>query len=211
MKDVDQLIAQLAEDAANVRPALSPYPASLVLIGAALVYLAISLAVSGLRPDLVQALGRPWFIAEIAVLFMLFITASLSAVLLSFPDFHQKRRLVFAPAWTFAIFLVVILLAWNADNPPAALPKHNIECTSCIVLVALLPTAWTFFFMRKFASTHFHWAGSVAILTAFSIGALWLRLQEVNDSILHVIEWHYLPMLAAGLVGHWMGRWLLRW
>jgi hypothetical protein len=65
--------------------------------------------------------------------------------------------------------------------------------------------------MRNFASTHYRWAGSIAILSAFSVGALWLRLQEVNDSIVHVIEWHYLPMLAVGVVGLWLGKWLLKW
>jgi hypothetical protein len=211
MTHIDQLIAQLTDDASAVRPAPHPYLASLILIGAALLYLAISLAISGVRPDLGQALRRPWFVAEVSVLFLLLSSASVSAVLLSFPDFHQKRRLVLLPAWTFAIFLAVMFFAWHADQPPAALPKHNIECTTCIILLAILPTAWTFFFMRKFASTHFHWAGSVAILAAFSVGALWLRLQEVNDSILHVIEWHYLPMLVAAAVGHWMGKWLLKW
>ncbi len=121
------------------------------------------------------------------------------------------RPLVLAPLWMFALFLVVILFAWLADKPPAALPEHNYQCTSCIVLVALLPSGWTFFTMRKYASTHFRWAGIIAILSAFSVAALWLRLQEVNDSIAHVVEWHYLPMLAFGVVGLWAGKWLLKW
>jgi hypothetical protein len=50
-------------------------------------------------------------------------------------------------------------------------------------------------------STHYRLAGSVALLSAFSVGALWLRLHEANDSIVHVIEWHYLPILAIGIAG----------
>jgi len=65
--------------------------------------------------------------------------------------------------------------------------------------------------MRKYASTHYRLAGSVALLSAFSVGAMWLRLHEVNDSIAHVIEWHYLPMLAIGLIGLWLGRVVLKW
>ena len=34
-------------------------------------------------------------------------------------------------------------------------------------------------------------AGGIALLCAFSVGALWLRLHEVNDSILHLFQWHY--------------------
>ena len=65
--------------------------------------------------------------------------------------------------------------------------------------------------MRKYASTHYRLAGSVALLSAFSVGALWLRLHEVNDSIVHVIEWHYLPMLVIGLIGLGLGQRVLKW
>lgn len=211
MKDFEQLVAKLTDDASIVKPAPHPYLLSLRLIGAATMYLVVALAVSGVRPDWARAVGQPWFVTEIVALFMVFITASLSAALISFPDLHQKRRLVLAPLWMFAVFLVVILLAWLGENPLVALPEHSYQCTSCIFLVALLPAGWTFFTMRKLASTHYRWAGSIAILSAFSVGALWLRLQEVNDSIVHVVEWHYLPMLAFGVVGLWVGKWLLKW
>jgi hypothetical protein len=65
--------------------------------------------------------------------------------------------------------------------------------------------------MRKYASTHYRLAGSVALLFSFSVGALWLRLHEMTDSIVHVIEWHYLPMLVIGIVGLWLGQRLLKW
>ncbi len=211
MKDFDQLIAQLADDAPTIKPAPHPYSLSLKWIGAATLYIAVSLTVSGVRPDWRQAFTQPWFVAEVATLLVLFIATSLSAALLSFPDLHQKRTLAFAPLWILGLFLVLMLLSWSADNPPAALPEHSFQCTLCIILVALLPTGWTFYAMRNFASTHYRWAGSIAILSAFSVGALWLRLQEVNDSIVHVIEWHYLPMLAVGVVGLWLGKWLLKW
>jgi len=70
----------------------------------------------------------------------------------------------------------VMFLAWQADNPPAPLPVHSFECTRSIALLSLLPAAWMFYMMRKFASTHYHWAGSIAFLFAFSVGALWERV-----------------------------------
>ncbi|MGC2456813.1 MAG: DUF1109 domain-containing protein [Gallionellaceae bacterium] len=211
MADIEQLVAELAHDAAAVQPAPHPYVLSLKWIGAAAVYLAVSLAVSGLRPDLAHALQQPWYIAEVVALLLIFIATSFSAALLAFPDLHQKRKLAFAPAVIFALFLLVMLFAWRADNPPAPLPEHSFQCTISIILVSLLPMAWTFHAMRKFASTHYHLAGGIALLSAFSVGALWLRLHEVNDSIVHVVEWHYLPMLACGLIGLWLGKVVLKW
>ena len=211
MKDFEQLVADLADEASPVKPAPHPYLSCVRLVGIAAAYLVVTLAVFGVRHDWAQAIARPWFVAELVALFMIFVTASLSASLLSFPDLHQKRGQAFTPLWMFALFLVVMFFAWRADSPAATLPEHTIECTSCIVLLALLPATWVFYTMRQLASTHSQWAGGIAILAAFSLGALWLRLQEVNDSIQHVIEWHYLPMLAFAVLGLSMGRWLLRW
>jgi hypothetical protein len=211
MANIDELIDKLAQDTAAVQPAPHPFALSAKWILAAVAYLIVSLMFTGMRHDLMAKLGDPWFIAEMAALAGIFFTTSSSAALLSFPDIHQMRRAVFAPAITFALFVLVIFFAWRADDPPAPLPIHSFECTSMIALFSLLPAVWTFFQMRKFASTHSRWAGCIAVLFAFSIGAIWLRLNELNDSIIHVIEWHYLPMIAAGLVGMWLGKIVLKW
>lgn len=211
MKDLDKLVADLANDSAVVRPAPHPYMLGAGLIGATAAYLAVLLAFSGLRPDLACALAQPWFIAEIAVLLLILVSTTLSAALLAFPDLHQKRIPAILPAFIFALLWLAILLAWHADNPPAPLPVHSFECSLSIALSALLPAAWTFYTLRKYACTHYYWAGGIAVLSAFSTGALWLRLHEINDSIPHVVEWHYLPMIAAGMLGVWLGKLLLRW
>ncbi|TAJ81235.1 MAG: DUF1109 domain-containing protein [Gallionellaceae bacterium] len=211
MATLDDLVASLAQEATAVKPAPHPFALSLRWIGAAAIYLAVALAFSGLRPDLMEQLNAPWFAAEIAALLGIFVATALSAALLAFPDLHQKRGLALAPAWTFALFLLVLFFAAGADTPPAALPVHSFECTLGITLMALLPAAWTFYAMRGFASTHCRLAGSAALLSAFSAGALWLRLHEATDSIAHVIGWHYLPMLGIGLLGLWLGKRLLKW
>ena len=209
--NIDKLIEELAQEGTPVKRAQHPYVLSLQWIFIALAYLAISLSISGTRHDLWADLHHFWFSAEIAALVAIFITTSLSAALLSYPDLHQKQRIAFAPVVAFALFTFIMLFAWHADSPPAPLPMHSFECTLSITLVSLLPVAWIIFVMRKYASTHSQWAGGIAFLYAFSIGALWLRLYEMNDSIWHVLIWHYLPMIAFGLLGMWPGKKLLKW
>lgn len=211
MENIENLIDRLARDAAPVNPAPHPFMLSLGWVTGAAIYLVVSLWLSGLRPDLAQKLQEPWFVAELAALALLFVAASLSAAVLAFPDLHQMRKAAWAPAGLFALFVAIILFAWRADAPPAPLPMHSFECTASITLFSLLPAVWTFFSMRRFASTHYRWAGSIALLSAFSVGALWLRLHELNDSIIHVIQWHYLPMLGIGLIGWWLGKRVLKW
>ena len=211
MKNINDLIAELAQDAPTGKSAPHPFMLSLVWITAAVVYLSGLMMFSGVRPDLLLKRNEPWFAAEMATLIGICIATSLSAALLSFPDIYQMRRVVFAPAFTFIVFVWTLFFAWNADMPPAPLPVHSFKCTATITLLAILPAAWIFFVMQKFASTHCYWAGSIAMLFAFSVGAIWLRLYEVNDSITHVIAWHYLPMIGFGLLGIWLGKIVLKW
>lgn len=211
MENIDDLVTRLAQEATAVKPAPHPFMLSLQWMGIATIYLAVALALSGLRPDILEAFHRPWFVAEVAALLGIFIVTSVSAALLAFPDLHQKRLLALAPTWLFAVFLLILFFAWRADSPAASLPAHSFECTLGITLMALLPALWTFYSMRKYASTHYRLAGSVALLSAFSVGALWLRLHEETDSITHVIAWHYLPMFAIGVIGLWLGKRLLKW
>lgn len=211
MANIDELIDKLAQDGKAVKPAHHPVVLSLEWITIAVFYLAVALMISGIRSDLVAKLHETWFAAEIATLFAIFIATSFSAALLSFPDLHQMRRIVIAPAIMFALFALVMYFAWHADHPPSIPPIHSIECTMSITMLAILPAIWIFFVMRRFASTHQYWAGSIALLSAFSIGALWLRLYEPTDSIMHVIEWHYFPMIAIGAIGLWLGKIILKW
>lgn len=211
MANIDDLVANLAQDAAAVEPAPHPFMLSLKWTGAAVAYLAISLALSGPRPDLLERFHHTWFVAEIVTLLGIFIVTTLSTALLAFPDLHQKRRLAYSPIVAFTLFLVVMFFAWRADSPPSPLPVHSFECTLGITLMAWLPAAWAFYSLRSYASTHYRLAGSAALLSAFSVGALWLRLHEVTDSITHLVEWHYLPMLVIGLGGLWLGKVLLKW
>jgi hypothetical protein len=211
MGNIDELVESLARDASAVKPAPHPFVQAAKWLAGAAAYIAISLAVSGLRPDWMAMLSDPWFVAEAVLLFAILAATALSGALLAFPDLHQKRRVAFAPAVMLALFALIVALSWQADSPPAPLPAHSFQCTGSITLFALLPAAWVLYGLRRFASTHYRLAGGVALLYAFSIGALWLRLHELNDSLLHVIEWHYLPMVGFGILGLWLGRVLLKW
>lgn len=211
MADIDKLVATLSADARPVRPAPHPYKLWALSLGAGAVYLALMLAFSGLRPDIMTKLYTPWFVAEIVTLILIFASASLSTALLAYPDLHQMRHTTYAPAYALSLFLLVMLLSWQADSPLTLLPEHGYQCTLDIILFALPPAMWTLYVVRKLASTHYRLAGSIALLSAFSIGALWLRLHEAEDSITHLMQWHYLPMLACGLFGLWVGKLTLKW
>lgn len=211
MENIDDLIESLASEAGPVRPARNPFSTWLKWTGLALAYVFFALLISGHRSDLASRLHSPLFIAEMASLLAIVCTTALGASLLSFPDLYQRGRIAFLPLAAFALFAIVMLLAWMADNPPSPLPVHSYQCTLSIAMLSLLPMFAVFHAMRRHASTHAGWAGMNAVLYSFGTGAIWLRLEEETNSIRHVLEWHYLPMLFIGFIGLWLGRRFLKW
>ncbi|MGZ8256294.1 MAG: DUF1109 domain-containing protein [Gallionella sp.] len=211
MNNLDPLIAQLAHDNPPQRAAPHPLLISAKWLGYAAGYFLIALWVSGTRPDLAAQWQRAEFVTEIILLLSLALASSVSAALLAFPDAYQKPRWAKLPLVLLAAFVLFLGLAYYADQPPAPQPLHSWQCTVAIVLMAIVPGVWTFWAMRSFAAIRRGMAGSVAVLFAFSVSALWLRLHELNDSISHVICWHYLPMLIFAWLGWSLGRRVLRW
>ena len=211
MENIEQLVATLSKDVTPVKSAPHPYVLSLKWLAIASAYLIVSFAFSGFRPDLANAMQNPWFVAELVLLFVLFITTAIAAAVLSFPDMHQKRNMAYGPLWVAGLFVLMILFAWLADSPSTPLPMHSLACTVSIILFSLPPFVATFYALRKLASTHLRLSSSIAVLFALSTGAIWERLHEQNDSIIHVIEWHYLPILACSVLGLWLGKKLLKW
>ncbi len=210
MNKIDDLIAQLAQH--NMpRRAAPPFLISLKWLAYAAAYFLIALLVSGTRPDLAAQFRHGEFLTETMFLLALIVASSVGASYLAFPDVYQKRWLARLPLLLFIVFMLFLLFALRADMPPAPQPLHSWQCTITIMLMAMLPAVSTLWAMRRFAAIQRGMAGSVAVLFAFSVSALWLRLHELNNSISHVIYWHYLPMLIFASVGWWLGKRVLRW
>ena len=119
MENIEEVISKLAQDSVTLNPAPHPFMITLKWTVLAAGYILLSLIISGVRPDIMIKLNEPWFVAEITILTGTFIATALSAALLSFPDIHQMRRLAFFPVIPFALFVLILFLAWHADSQPA--------------------------------------------------------------------------------------------
>src|SRR3990172_3399815 len=172
MTTTEKLIESMVQDTVAVKPAPHPFALSAKWLAGVVTYLALTLMYSGLRPDLMVKLQSPLFGAELVLLAGIIVTTSLSAALLAYPDMHQKHRVVFAPVAMMVLFVLTMALSWRANTDPTHLTGHSVQCLMFIASLTLLPAAWIFYSMRNLASTHPTQAGSIALLSAFSIGAL---------------------------------------
>lgn len=206
----EQLIAELAREAA-VKPAPSPWRISLRWLAFLTFYAALIIAFTSVRPDLLTALQHPLFALEILLLAGVVISALLCAALLSFPDLHQKRLLTFVPIFFFAAFAGVMVAAWLAEPSSSHTPGKGMQCLSCISAYAVLPAFLLLRGISRLATVRGAMTGMIALLAAFAMGGLLLRLNEPTDSIAHVMVWHYAPMMGVALLGLLIGRRFLRW
>jgi len=213
--NTEMLIASLSQQATPVTALRSPLYWGRLAVGVLAVY---GLAVQyflGLRPDLLLQFTRPLFALEIALLTLLTLTSIIAAILAMYPDAYQKPVLLKLPYGVFAGLAVLmttqLLLPQDAAMVMPPLGAHAMECALCIGAVALVPSALLFTIIRKGASVQRLNSGFFAVLAASGVGCLTLRLAEMNDSIVHLLQWHYVPTLLFAAVGALLGKLLLRW
>lgn len=214
-KDMQQLIQDLSQDAKPDVPNFAPERWVQYLICVIAMYGLIAQTLLGIRTDLATQFTRPLFVAEIVLLVALVVSGAVASVLSMYPDAYQKPKWLAVP---FGVFAALVALVGSQIYMPLdtrmVIPEHamqGMECTICIASFSIIPSALIFSLIRKGANVHPFLAGALAVLTASAVGCLTLRLSEMNDSLMHLALWHYLPTLAFACVGALLGKWILKW
>jgi hypothetical protein len=215
MTDTLDLIAQLSADAKPTSKMRAPIYWSIRLLAVLAIYAAGCQLYLGLRSDLTTQLARPLFIIETILLLLLLISSVVAFILAMYPDAYQKQRLLKLPYYIFiALVLLVlfqIIIPHDARMMMPEISNHGMECAIFISSLALTPSAFIFALLRKGASVRQFQSGSFVVLSTSSIGCLTLRLAEENDSIIHLLQWHYVPTMLFAALGALLGKWLLKW
>ena len=216
MKNTDDLIAQLAQDTKPAKRPLHPGILMMLLLGVLFVYSIGAQVYLGLRPDLINRLTDFWFEAETVTLWFLIITSAFASITAMAPDAYQKPVRLQMPYVVFGVLIIILgyqmIFVQDTTNLLAEMmDTSGMECGICIALVSILPSAFVFALIKRGATVRPFMAGSYAVFTATGIGCLALRLAEPNDSLIHLIQWHYLPTLLFAILGAYFGKWFLKW
>jgi len=206
-----ELIENLSSESSTVK---FQNPAILFIkwVALSVVYLALMLLVFGIRPDVLYKLQTALFIAELASLLLIALTVGVAAIILSYPDAYQKRYLIFLPIIPAIAFVITLFFEVQTQvATPVQNEQHMLGCFLCICILALGPAFLLFKQLMQNASTSPRLASAMAVLAAFSLGALTIRLSEKVDSMMHIIGAHYLPLLFLTVIGLLAGRKLLKW
>lgn len=210
------LIQSLAAAQKKTQRLVAPKTLLIRLLFGVFVYAAITAFVQEIRPDLMAQLQRPFYLIELASLLFLLISSLAASVYLVFPDHYQQEKIVRLPLYALGVFLLVF--AFQLGLPPDAGMVidvsegiHTLECTLCILGVAVIPSILLTVLGRKGATTKPMLLGAYSILAATSIGWLLLRVVEMQDDPLHLLMWHYLPMLGLATLGAALGKIIFKW
>ena len=205
-----ELIENLSKEASAVKT-LPPFAVFARWVLFLVVYAAVMLIISHIRSDVMIRLQDPLFLSEVVSLLATTLTVSIASIILSYPDNYQKKYLIYLPILPLAAFIVTLCLEFRAESQASAQIGHGLECFLCICAFACMPALILLKYMRKNASTSPRLATAMGMLAAFSLGALIIRLSEKTDSMQHLIEAHYLPLVAITSIGLLAGRKLLKW
>jgi hypothetical protein len=170
----------------------------------------------GFRGDMTTQFLRPMFVLELVLLLLLSVISAMAAVLSMYPDMYHNKTILKIPYMIFGVFFIFIVLqiinpSVPVNNISKILSEHTYECTLCIASVAIVPAGLIFRLQKMGACIYPFHAGSFAVLTACGVGCFVLRLCEANDSINHLVIWHYIPVFLFSCLGAILGKIFLKW
>jgi len=211
MADIKKLIEELSRDTAK-KPVFRPGMVFLKWEFFSVIYGIMVLRFIGLRPDIGQAITNHFYVSELALLLMILIFSLFSCVNLALPDINQKKHLLHLTL----IPLAALVLIWGIEflmqkEELAGLDMGGLNCTTCITLAALIPAAFLFHEVRKAAPTRLRLAGFFCLVYSGALGSFILRLSEPQDSVIHLLVWHYIPVILIGLLGSLIGKKMFKW
>jgi hypothetical protein len=180
-----------------------------------LLYLTTILAIMGVRSDISHVMMDPFFMTESAFILITAGIAMAISILFAFPDRQLPKKILLLPISLFVLFNAY--LAYQLIYPAAfyqALPQtHSFtyECTRDIILFSIFPLVMMAYILKMGAVTQSNWAALTASIAAACLSYLAVRFMEANDNIIHLIQWHYLPMLLIIILSLVIGRKILKW
>jgi len=206
----DKIIQYLARDLQPVRRLRGVEQRTLLWGGFALSCVSIGTYVLGARPDLSQKIRDPAYLCESALLLVLiFVFSARSAFHLSVPGAERSKGARMLPL--LGLLLWACLIAAHSGHSPsgAADSINGWPCIWRMTGLALAPALAVLLMVRRAAPSSPGWTGWFALLSACSLAMLGTQILCANDDPRHLLIWHFGAVLVAGLVGIYLGRWLL--
>lgn len=210
---IDNLIGNLADNAAPVKPLKSPLLRAMGWIAIAIIYTTTLVMYLGFRDNVLILLEDSFYLSEVIFAFAIAVTGFIAASYLSVPDSYQKPYIRWIPIIPFTLLtsLLLALLVNPVTGENVATNDNTFECAIDMAVFSIFPLIMTFYVIKKAATTKRYWSGMVAGLASASVSYIALRLIEANDVIEHIVFWHFVPMLIIVALTTLLSKFILKW
>ncbi len=200
-KRLEQTIQSLSQDLKPMKPLRIPAVRVLQWVFSAIFCLIAGIALFGVRPDFETAVAQPGFWAQASILIALSLTAAFTAIALSVPGYRFASRgrmvsMALASLWALLLVLLGIGVDWGHAG-------GGITCIRDTLVLGALPAAVLFVLIRSGANLLPSWTALLTGIAVSALGALGTQFICKNDSPVHVLIWHFLPMVLIAILSRW--------
>jgi len=210
----DELIDSLVVDMGPTPRGEPERKLALVAAGGALIALALVLAWLKLRPDLGEAVGRPFIWIKAGYTALLAVGAFLACERLARPGVSSARAWAAfgAVVAVFAGLALFELIGLDPAGRIAALRGGSWQvCSRNIALLGAPTTLIALAVLRGFAPTRPGLAGFACGAFSGAVAATVYGLHCPEATFAFVAVWYTLGVLGCAALGAVLGRWMLRW
>ena len=206
---MEPLIDNLCNDLKPKRPLWHPSCCMGTWVIAALIVVGMVIVALGLRPDIKQVLGSADFMFEMALMFIVAVSALCATFWLRIPDMRGQGWILPVPSRVFGIYCVwaVIGAIESARMPPMDIHHCMIEG----IYITAVPAVLMFLTVTKGCTTRPIMMAVMNGLAMTAIGYIALRLTCMSDDLGHIIFTHLMPFFIIGGVIGLLARRIYKW
>jgi hypothetical protein len=211
-----ELIDSLARDAGKVRAVPRPAISAIAwLVPGCFFAIALSLSLFGLRQDIERTLGNWHFWATTLSLACLAFSAGFVGILASLPGRGGQGRGMIGVR--VSVLLYFACLAVQLLDPVQRLEitrgfaVGGVKCSLSLLLLSVLPGVVYLLMLKRRAPVHPTLSARMMGLAMAALGSIGLNFHCSENSVVHQVLYHGLPIFIFAIVVSRLGRRLLRW
>lgn len=203
----DDLIKRLSESSLPSKALPSHSARCLRWMSGAMLCTFVGVALFGFRPDLHEQVFTPAFLIQAIFLAVASILSALSAFAFSVPGEGKPGRV----GWMLSSILFwVLFLVVSIFTTGNFLSGVGLSCIRNIVVLGAIPGFALFMMIRAAAPLKIELTGVLGALAAAGLGALGTQFICKNYNPLHILLWHFVPVVFLGFLGALLGRLIYR-
>lgn len=207
----EELIQQLSKRSRPVRRLAPPRVRLIRWLGAAFFCVGAGVLLLGVRSDILEALREPAYVLQAAIILLLGTLSASAAFSLSVPNRNLSARVKWVPVIVLGIWLVYLLFASMLGMGAPGTIGLGMSCIRDIIFLGLPPGILLFAMIARAAPLQVRLTGVFVSLSVSAFGALGSQLVCRDDGILHILAWHFVPVLVIGALGTILGRRIAQW